>query len=1172
MMAGWTVVLAALFYLCLLFAVAHYGDTSGKKLMQGRARATIYALTLAVYCTSWTFYGSVGLASVSGLDFFAIYMGPILVFTFGVDLVRRIVRLAKSQNITSIADFVAARYGKNERVAMIVCLIAVIGSVPYIALQLKAISTSLTTVLDAFEPGSVAHASPIFGDLALLVALILAGFATAFGTRHIDATEHQDGLMLAVAAESVVKLVAFLAVGVFVVFVMFEGPGDLVARAMERSDFVAPPDRSSGPLNVLTMMLLSASVILLLPRQFHVTVVENRDEADVSRAAKMFPAYLILINLFVVPLAIAADVVFPRGSISPDMAVIELPLRAGQHALALMVFIGGLSAATAMVIVACVALAIMVSNDLVVPVLLRRRGQTAADMGTLVLMIRRAAIVVMILLGYFYYRNTSDAALAAIGLTSFAAIAQIAPAFFGGLFWRRANARGATAGLLVGFAVWAYTLFLPNLAAPAAVGLRDLLTYGPFGIEALRPTALFGFDVSPIANGTLWSLALNLAAFVIFSSSRASSPLERLQASVFVSPDRPVMAQAFRFWRTSVTVEELQTCVARYLGEARTRAAFGEFMQRRGRPEEPGREADIHLLRFAEHQLASAIGASSSRLVLSLLLRRRNVTKAAALRLLDDASAAIQYNRDLLQHALDHVRQGITVFDGNLRLVSWNRAFEELFDLPPDLARVGVGLDEIILFNAGRGMYGAGSADDFIAARLESFVNDSEPVRVKLHSSGKVLDIRSAHMPDGGIVTTYTDITATVEAEEALERANETLERRVRERTEELTRLNEELGRAKAEADEANTSKTRFLAAASHDILQPLNAARLYATSLLERDHAAGEPRLAENVDASLEAVEEILTALLDISRLDAGAMKPELSNFRIDEILNQLRLEFEPMAKEKGIDLVFVPSSLAVRSDRRLLRRLLQNLVSNAIKYTPRGRVLVGCRRLKGKLRIEVRDTGLGIPPSKQKAVFKEFQRLDQGARAARGLGLGLSIVERIARVLDHRVRLVSSVGRGSMFSVELQLGPNLPAEAPAARAVSPAAVPLAGVVVLCVDNEPAILDGMRTLIAGWGCTVLTAGSLAEAHQALRREKASPDVIVADYHLDDGNGIDAIVALRWKLGVDLPALLLTADRTPAVRDAAAEKGVQVMNKPVKPAALRAYLAQWGRAEASAAE
>src|SRR5690606_7265244 len=273
--------------------------------------------------------------------------------------------------------------------------------------------------------------------------------------------------------------------------------------------------------------------------------------------------------------------------------------------------------------------------------------------------------------------------------------------------------------------------------------------------------------------------------------------------------------------------------------------------------------------------------------------------------------------------------------------------------------------------------------------------------RERFPKLGIVVEVRSNRMPDGGIVVTYTDITPTVEAAEALERANENLERRVKERTEELTRLNAELARAKAEADEANISKTRFLAAASHDILQPLNAARLYATSLVERKRIGDEAKLAGNIDASLEAVEEILGALLDISRLDTGAMKPELSNFRIDEVFCQLDVEFAPLAAEKGLKLKFAPSSLAVRSDRRLLRRLLQNLVSNAIKYTPHGRVLIGCRRRGGLLRIEVIDTGLGIPQAKQRVIFQEFQRLEQGARVARGLGLGLSIVERIARVL---------------------------------------------------------------------------------------------------------------------------------------------------------------------------
>ncbi len=1189
MLAGWVVVLAALAYLCALFAVAHYGDTAGRRWMAGGARSTVHALAMAVFCTSWTFFGSVGLASRSGLDFLAIYIGPIIVMGVGYPMVRRVVRLAKSQNITSIADFVASRYGKSERVAALVTLIAVIGSVPYIALQLKAIASSLTTMLEVLEPGVTTQAVPAFGDLALFIALVLAGFATAFGTRHVDATEHQDGLMLAIATESIIKLIAFLVVGYTVTFVTFGGPTDLFARMADQATTTPILDRGAGWFSFLVVTTLSGSIILLLPRQFHVAVVENRGEEDTARAAWMFPLYLVLINIFVIPLAVAGDLMLPAG-VDRDMTVLVLPLMENQGLVALFTFIGGLSAATAMVIVESVALAIMVSNHLVMPLVLRRRalgqlaggsawwrrneepGVAAGDMGGLILAIRRGAILLILLLGWVYYRNMGEAALASIGLISFAAIAQIAPAFFGGLFWRRGNAQGATAGLIAGLTVWTFMLLIPSVADPSFLEPISRLGIDWLGFNALGArSSSYGFGLQDITRGALWSIGFNIAAYITFSLARSATPIERLQASAFVSPDMPTMAQPFRLWRTAVTVDELRVTVTRYLGAEQTASSFDAFARSRNLVLEPGREADIHLLRYAEHLLASAIGAASSRLVLSLLLRRRNVTKKAALKLLDDASAAIQYNRDLLQHALDHARQGITVFDKDLRLMSWNREFQDLFQLPNDLARVGAGLDEIVRYNAARGSYGPGEPDDFVAMRLESFVNDVEPVRVRLHTTGTVIEIRSAHMPDGGIVTTYTDITATVAAEEALERANENLERRVRERTEELMRLNQELGAAKAQADEANISKTRFLAAASHDILQPLNAARLYATSLVERDRQTGDGRLAENVDASLEAVEEILTALLDISRLDSGAMKAEVSSFRIEDILNQLKLEFAPVAQEKGLKLAFVPCTLTVRSDRRLLRRLLQNLVSNAIKYTPRGKVLVGCRRRKGKLLVEVWDTGLGIPPSKQKAVFKEFQRLDQGAREARGLGLGLSIVERIAKVLDHPIRLQSQVGKGSVFSVELATAAALPAMASQASSAPKPATALAGTTILCIDNEPAILDGMRTLLSGWGCTVLTAGSIKEAQQALNRRKGMPDVVIADYHLDEEDGLEAITAMRWKIGADTPAILLTADRSPAVRDAAAEKNVHVLNKPLKPAALRALIAQW-RATRTAAE
>jgi Na+/proline symporter/signal transduction histidine kinase/ActR/RegA family two-component response regulator len=1177
MVASWAVVLSALVYLCCLFAVAHWGDQSGRGLMRGPARSTIYALALAIYCTSWTFFGSVGLASRSGLDFLTIYIGPVLLIGLGHALVTRVVRIAKAQNITSIADFVAARYGKSERVAAIVCLIAVVGAIPYIALQLKAVSASLGVFLAAAGGPAMTRAVPMFGDLALLVAMVLAGFAVAFGTRHTDATEHQDGLMLAIALESVVKLVAFLAVGIYITFWMFGGMDAILERVAERRAEFVFFGQTSGLGPFLTLIILAGIASLLLPRQFHMMVVENRAIEDVRRVAWLFPLYLVLINLFVIPLALAGLATFPDGVIDRDMTVLALPLRDGAGWIALAAFLGGFSAATAMVIVESVALAIMISNHLVLPVVLRRRrfsgeaaGSRPADLGGFVLGVRRVAILVVLLLAYAYFRGSGDAALADIGLLSFAAIAQIAPAFFGGLFWSRGTALGASAGLAIGFVIWAYTLLLPSIAW--AGGFRaDLISQGLFGNAFLKPTALFGSDLPQLMHGVAWSLGLNIAAYVGFSLLRPATALERLLATAFIGNDHGPMAPSFRLFRASVSVHDLRATVARYLGEERTYRSFEGFLRSRGLSPDGRAEADIHLLRYAEHLLASAIGAASSRLALSLLLRRRNVSTKAALKLLDDASAAIQYSRDLLQHALDHARQGITVLDRELRLLAWNRAFIDLYELPPELVRIGVGLDQIIRFNAERGSYGPGPVDELIAQRLHSFVHDTEAQRLRLYPTGRVIEIRSNQLPSGGFVTTYTDVTDMVAAEEARERANELLEQRVRERTEELTRLNEELTRAKAKADEANISKTRFLAAASHDILQPLNAARLYATSLVERARERGDAELAENVDASLDAVEEILTALLDISRLDTGAMKPQWSDVSVGELFRQLQREFEPVAHKKGLELVVVPCSLSVRSDRRLLRRVLQNLISNAIKYTPSGRVLVGARRRGRHVTLDVWDTGLGIPPSQQKLVFEEFQRLDQGAKVARGVGLGLSIVERVARVLDHAIMLRSEPGRGSVFRIEAPRAAPRPMAAPPLPAPRTRATPLAGLTVLVIDNEPSILEGMHALLGGWSCRVITAASLQESLGHLQDTAGRPEVIIADYHLDEGDGLAAITALRSELAADVLAVLVTADRSLALRNEARRLDIHVLNKPVKPAALRALLAQW-RATRVAAE
>ncbi len=1135
------------------------------------AGALIYPLSLAIYCTSWTFFGSVGFATRTSVDFLAIYIGPVLMIAVCTPLLRRVIKLAKSQNITSIADFIAARYGKSQAVAATVAVIAIVGSVPYIALQLKAVASSLETILSEDK----AFASmPLIGDMALIVTLAMAAFAVLFGTRQTDATEHQHGLMLAVATESIVKLVAFIAVGAFVTFWMFS-PAELIERAMKTPEAVRAINYSPSIGNFLTMTLLSFCAIMLLPRQFHVSVVENSSDAEVGRARWLFPLYLVAINLFVIPIAIAGLVTFPFGAVDSDMYVLALTVEGNAPLLSVIVFIGGLSAATAMVIVECIALAIMVSNDLVVPLVLPRtpasRGANQ-HFGNFVLKVRRVAIFAIMIMAYLYFQALGTAQLAAIGLLSFAAIAQFAPSFLGGLIWHRATARGAMGGMLVGFAVWTYTLFLPSFVDGSTAGLL-FIQHGPFGIEALRPQALFGSDLAPLMHGVVWSLSANILAYIGFSLTRQPSPIERLQADIFVPNKLAPITPAFRRWRSTVTVQDIQGTVAQYLGPERARESFETFAATHRISLEPAAPAEFELLQHAEHLIASSIGAASSRLVLSLLLRKRTLSAKAALKLLDESHAVLHFNREVLQTALNHVRQGIAVFSRDLQLICSNRQFSEILGLPPHIVQIGIPLQEILDFLGASNTATFSDGQTFTQTRLLTWTTEGEPYLERLPNRHIVIEVRANRMPDGGVVVTFSDVTPSFEAAEALERANATLERRVRQRTEELTRLNSELAHAKSAAEDANISKTRFLAAASHDILQPLNAARLYVTSLVERQTGGGEDtRLVENIDDSLEAIEEILGALLDISRLDAGAMTPSIASFRMGDLMRSLEIEFTPIARAKGIELTFVPCSLPVESDRLMLRRLLQNLISNAVKYTLRGRVLVGCRRRGKSLQIVIHDTGVGVPAVKRAEIFKEFHRLEQGARIARGLGLGLSIVERLARVLNHGIALDANRGGGSVFSVTVPIAQSITQTSAVTSSTPVVRTPISGALVVCIENDPNILDGMKTLLTAWDAKVIAAADPETAIEAIAASGDSVTGLLVDYHLDRGNGIGAIREIRQRFGEHIPAILITADRSPHVRAAAAQDKIAVLNKPLKPASLRALLGQWRTQQLVAAE
>jgi signal transduction histidine kinase/CheY-like chemotaxis protein len=415
---------------------------------------------------------------------------------------------------------------------------------------------------------------------------------------------------------------------------------------------------------------------------------------------------------------------------------------------------------------------------------------------------------------------------------------------------------------------------------------------------------------------------------------------------------------------------------------------------------------------------------------------------------------------------------------------------------------------------------------------------------------------------DNSLAITITDVTERVESEAALSQSRDMLERRVAQRTEELVRLNEALEKANSAAEEANIGKTRFIAAAGHDILQPLNAARLYATAISEQAESDAQRGFAGDLGTALDSVEDIFKAVLELSRLDSGQLKPDLQVFRIQDILDRIRVEFEPQARQKGLKLIIVPCSLSVRSDPQLLGRLVQNLVSNAIKYTNAGRILVGCRRKSGKLMFSVFDTGMGIAMADHDRVYNEFQRLESGVQAAPGLGLGLSIVQRIVRVLGSHIRMESHPGRGTAFTLELPLAVGLPTLADDKRAYGPVRAAMTGLSALCIDNDSRILAGMQALLGGWGCDVMTASDGRDALRKLRREPDVPDILLVDYHLDDGNGLSAITDIRWKYGADIPAVLITADRSQEVRDKAQEANVRVLHKPLRPAALRALVSQ----------
>lgn len=666
MMSFNALVVVSMCYVTLLFAVAYLAE---RRAAEGHSNwlhsPWIYTLSLSIYCTAWTFYGAVGYAARSGLEFVTIYLGPTLVMVGWWWILRRLVRIGRAQRVTSIADLISSRFGKSTQIGMIVTVISVIAGTPYIALQLQSVTLSFA-VFAQLEGASWQQAELTL--TAMWVAIGLVVFTVLFGTRNLNANERHHGIVMAIAVEAVVKLLALVAVGVFVVWGVAGGPGAMMAR-IDASDIVLWDQDGS---RWISLIFLSAAAFICLPRMFQVLVVENADERHLHVASWAFPLYLFLMSLFVVPIAVVGLDLLPAGS-NPDLFVLTVPLSQGQGGLAVLSFLGGFSSATSMVIVATIALATMVSNHIVVPLWLKRQAHEQAvmsgDVRYVILLSRRLSIAGILALGFFYYRlSGGGTALAAIGLISFTGAVQILPAMMGGIFWRGATGIGAAAGLLTGLTVWMWTLFLPSFGSDAIIS-QSVMEAGLFGLSWLRPQALFGITgIDPLVHGIMWSMLLNTVMFISCSLVTFPGPLERLQGAQFVNVFEH--SSAAPAWTSAATgAEDLLIMAQRIMGSTEAQAIFEQEAIRQGKvgylP-----EATPEFIERLERELAGSVGAATAHAMIGQLIGGSSVSVEDLIAVADEAAQILEYSNRLEAKSNEQERTARALRDANTKLTA----------------------------------------------------------------------------------------------------------------------------------------------------------------------------------------------------------------------------------------------------------------------------------------------------------------------------------------------------------------------------------------------------------------------------------------------------------------------------------------------------------------------
>lgn len=1136
-----TIAAISLVYLLILFSVGRFG----RRITARHPLAPwIFSFALSIYCTSWAFYGVTAQAAVNGWWIPPTYIGSFILFWFGFKLIARIAIACRRYRITSVADFIATRFGHSRSLAVLITLILIMAVIPYIALQLHAVSTSINTLVQA-EVGR--H---WYTDTGFYVSLWMAVFALLFVSKSARAHQPNPGLMTAIAFESLIKLLALLAIGCFVVFGMFDGFASIFDSAAA-DPAISKLRQQALPTHAYWLhALLGFFATLCLPRQFHVSFVENQKLSHLRSARWIFPLYLLLMSIFTLPLALAG-VMLLGNDVNIDVVVLQLPLAANRTDIALLAYLGGFSAATSMVVVATVVLGIMITNELLAPVVYRSSQLQAAQQNRVkVATLRRSAMLTVMALGFIYYRFIgTETGLAQLGLMAFALVAQLAPALILGLLSRKVNRQGAMAGVLSGAIVWAYILLFPEISRAGLMG-SAWLSQGPFGLVWLAPQQLFGWQADPLSLGVLLSLTVNCLMVLLisrFSNTRVSEWLESgrfLRAQLSTDHNRRSVA---------LSVQDCYLLVKRFAGEKEAR----RLLLRNLKDPNPAQNqlAPLNLVQAAERSLAAVVGGASMRLIMDAAGRHAQLPMETVERFVDEASQVFQFNQALLLSTIDNISQGISVVDADLRLIAWNQRYIDMFSYPSGMVEVGKPVADVIRFNLQRGLIDSENIDAEVSKRLSFLRQGSSYKFQRQQQDGRVLEMQGSPLPGGGFVTTYTDVSSFIEVQTQLEQSNTLLEQRVTERTHELQQLNQQLQHTQKQLETNTAAKTRFFAAASHDLMQPFNAAALFAGLLRQQSTTPELRQLSVNLTNSLNSAEELLTAILDLTKLDSGVIKAYPQTVTVSQLLDDIGRDAAVLAAEKGLQFRVHSSKLSVSTDRKLVKRVIQNLLANAVRYTSQGKVILGVKRAGQQLQIRVMDTGVGIARADQQRIFEEFQQGSQPDQ--KGLGLGLAIAHRISAILGHSLTVQSIPGKGSCFCLSLPLAAAAATPAVSAAASSEISASFAGKKILLLDNEAHLLSAVSALLSSWQCQVTAVSQPGEALAAIS-QGLKPDLCLFDYHLDNAaTGVAVAEQLVSHFAINVPVIIHSADHDQNIREQALNSGFYFLLKPLKPAALK---------------